>query len=724
LEQSKDKLLGAYLDKKKQKELLETSIKQRKENFEISEQVLKKNEKTKNENFEFIEKERKETEKLQLELDQKFDEGDDGLLELDEKQKKIYDLEKKNKNLEKQIEISHQKNLEIVKKSLETSVLKKSLEEQCIEREKEIKEILRERKKLKSKIEEEQKKFTSMEKKEEKQKKIIKESVNIENELKDTVYNLEKEYDELLNLINEDEKELRELVRDCDILQDGTNKANKNKKDQLEEIFKLQKEFNLLENLYQSYQKQIETNNQQIEELEAEKRAKSKECTELTSKCVTLEEELEIKEEEISEHQKNNSELKTRMRHQQILYESVKSDRLVYSKQLKDTNEEVMELKRRYKVMIQQISHMKEEIDFKEQRLTKEYFKSKELEKNCEALLKIQELLKTDFEKKDSNLKELVERIEELKSTIRILGLQKTKITDQLGLILSERDILSIQVIKRDEELKTLYEKLKIQKSILVKSKEQYKRRLEELHDLKGTCQALVGDIAKIKDNVKKVPELFRDVNALEKEFYTEKLKTKVLLEELQCPINVHKWRKLESTDGKLFEMINKIHALQKRLIVKNKDIADKEEILKQQEKVMHELKVYMSRQPSEFEVEMIEKMRDILKEKKQQVQMINTQISDFRQNFHQIQLEAQVKEKGLKILKNKIAHVKRQAIYNVDKDSFKKKNKTGNRTEEGNSRPKFLIKSLPKHVSGGFKMVNPKRKKESSNKENAVTFR
>ena len=682
--------------------------------------MLKKNEKVKNENFDFIEKKRKETEKLRLELDQKYMEGYDGMLELDEKKKIISELDKKNKNLEKQIEVSHQKNIEIVKKIYETSGLKKTLEEQGTERGKEIKDLLREKKDLERRIADETRSFQALEQRERRQKAHIGGAIERENELKDTVYNLEKEYDELLNLINEDEKELRELVRDCDILQDGTNKANRNKKEQQEEIFKLQKEYNLLDNLFQSYQKQIEANNAHIEELKVEKTAKSKELTELKSRCVTLEGQLDVREMQISNYQQSNSELKTRMRHQQILYESVKSDRLVYSKQLKDTNEEVSELKRRYKVMIQQISHMKEEIDFKEQRLTKEYFKSKELEKNCDALLKIQDLLKKDFGDKDANLKELVERIEELKSTIRILGLQKTKITDQLGLILSERDILSIQVIKRDEELKKLYEKLKIQKSILVKSKEQYKRRLEELQDLKVTSRALVGDIAKIKDNVKKVPELFRDVNALEKEFYTEKLKTKVLLEELQCPINVHKWRKLESTDGKLFEMINKIHALQKRLIVKNKDVEDREEILKQQEKVKYELKVYMSRQPSEFEVQLIGKMREILAKKKEQIEMISKQIGDFRQSYYQIQLETEVKEKGLKLLKNKIAHVKRQAIY--DRDAFKKK-PVADRNGL-NDRPKFLIRKKPKHVGGGFKMMNPKTKKEPSSQRNFILFR
>jgi hypothetical protein len=55
-----------------------------------------------------------------------------------------------------------------------------------------------------------------------------------------------------------------------------------------------------------------------------------------------------------------------------------------------------------------------------------------------------------------------------------------------------------------------------------------------------------------------------RDVHSLQKELIEEKLKVKALSEELENPMNVHRWRKLEGTESEAYEMITKIQTLQK----------------------------------------------------------------------------------------------------------------------------------------------------------------
>jgi hypothetical protein len=46
-------------------------------------------------------------------------------------------------------------------------------------------------------------------------------------------------------------------------------------------------------------------------------------------------------------------------------------------------------------------------------------------------------------------------------------------------------------------------------------------------------------------------------------------LQVKALSEELENPDNTHRWRKLEGLDPGTYEMVQKIQALQKRLISK-----------------------------------------------------------------------------------------------------------------------------------------------------------
>ena len=59
----------------------------------------------------------------------------------------------------------------------------------------------------------------------------------------------------------------------------------------------------------------------------------------------------------------------------------------------------------------------------------------------------------------------------------------------------------------------------------------------------------------------------------LSKELTEEKLKVKSLSEEIENPINVHRWRKLEATDSETYELMTKIHTLQKRLIAKTEEV-------------------------------------------------------------------------------------------------------------------------------------------------------
>ena len=50
----------------------------------------------------------------------------------------------------------------------------------------------------------------------------------------------------------------------------------------------------------------------------------------------------------------------------------------------------------------------------------------------------------------------------------------------------------------------------------------------------------------------------------------------RALSEELENPMNVHRWRKLEGSDPATYELVQKIHILQKRLIEKSEEVADK----------------------------------------------------------------------------------------------------------------------------------------------------
>lgn len=57
---------------------------------------------------------------------------------------------------------------------------------------------------------------------------------------------------------------------------------------------------------------------------------------------------------------------------------------------------------------------------------------------------------------------------------------------------------------------------------------------------------------------------------------HTTRVQVKALTEELENPLNVHRWRRLEGTDPQAYEMIIKIQTLQKKLTQKTEEVTNK----------------------------------------------------------------------------------------------------------------------------------------------------
>merc|ERR1712137_1371424 len=143
------------------------------------------------------------------------------------------------------------------------------------------------------------------------------------------------------------------------------------------------------------------------------------------------------------------------------------------------------------------------------------------------------------------------------------MGAQQKELEGVVG----ERDILGAQLIRRNEELALLYEKIKIQQSTLQKGESQYDERVKDVATLKSQIRAAKAEVSHAKTQVTNVESLKREVHHLHKGLLREESKAKALQEELENPMNVHRWRELEGSDPATYEMIMKVKSLQKLLI-------------------------------------------------------------------------------------------------------------------------------------------------------------
>lgn len=74
---------------------------------------------------------------------------------------------------------------------------------------------------------------------------------------------------------------------------------------------------------------------------------------------------LQLRQMRTNELEKNVSDWEAKLKQQQQLYESVRSDRNLYNKNLIEAQDEIAEMKRKLKIMNHQIEQLKEDITTK-----------------------------------------------------------------------------------------------------------------------------------------------------------------------------------------------------------------------------------------------------------------------------------------------------------------------------------------------------------------------
>ena len=110
--------------------------------------------------------------------------------------------------------------------------------------------------------------------------------------------------------------------------------------------------------------------------------------------------------------------------------------------------------------------------------------------------------------------------------------------------------------------------------------------------------------------------------------------------DELDKPLNVHRWRKLESTDIDTYELIQKIQSLQKRLIAKTEEVAEKDVLIQEKEKLYIELKNILAKQNGPEVTENLVKYQQSLKERSKQLKEMVGEISHFQSQAMEYKFE------------------------------------------------------------------------------------
>jgi len=384
-----------------------------------------------------------------------------------------------------------------------------------------------------------------------------------------------------------------------------------------------------------------------IYHLEKEREKFGAEASDASAKFAAVLEEVKLREMTILDLQKNISEGDNRLKQQQNQYEAVRSDRNLYSKHLIESQDEIAEMKRKFKIMNHQIEQLKEEIQQKDNALVKEHIEHTKAGKERESLKNDLDRLKKQVSCAETTLKNFETELAKLNHIINEADADRFQQKKEYDITINERDILGTQLIRRNDELALLYQKVKIQQQTVSRGEVAYRDKVEDLRVLHLKHSALRRELHIQKAQSSNLDVLRAEVYTLQRELLQDRTKVKALSEELEDPNNAYRWRKLQGSDPGTYEMLQKIQALQKRLISKTEEVVEKDLLIQEKDRLYVELKNILARQPGPEVTEQLSIYQQSLRHKTKSMKAMASELNMYQAqiNTHKFEMERLTRE-------------------------------------------------------------------------------
>eukprot|EP01006_Ploeotia_vitrea_P033977 TRINITY_DN65677_c3_g1_i1.p1 TRINITY_DN65677_c3_g1~~TRINITY_DN65677_c3_g1_i1.p1 ORF type:complete len:997 (+),score=196.90 TRINITY_DN65677_c3_g1_i1:78-3068(+) len=428
-----------------------------------------------------------------------------------------------------------------------------------------------------------------------------------------------------------DKKQIDDLTRERDILNKNYLKAQGSTNKQADWVLIKENQKRNLEQEIHGFERHAQKQRELIYQLQKETEAYEKDAEEAAHKYQKALEAVKTQSQVVQENQKAIADSETKRKQQQNLFETVLNERNLYSKQLLELHSEINEMRRKFRIMNHNITQLKDEIQQKEKSLVDEHIQHQKLEKEKKEYKTKINRHKQTIEASDKKIGQLAQEINKLNQIINEADAEKSKQKRDYENVMNERDILGAQLIKRNDELAQLYERIRIQQSSLNKGELQYRDRLMDIRNLRSKIRQLGVELHNVKTYISRIGDLKRDINVHNKQLNQERAKVKALADELENPLNVHRWHKLEGSEPQTYEMIQNIHKLQKQLIQKTEEVQNKEGLIAEKEKLFLELKGILARQPGPEVAEQINVYKESLKKKTMQHKSMEASLAHFQ---------------------------------------------------------------------------------------------
>ncbi|XP_047351046.1 cilia- and flagella-associated protein 58-like [Vespa velutina] len=534
------------------------------------------------------------------------------------------------------------------------------------------------------------------------------EKSKFEQEMKQAIINL-KNADHEITMYQkqqiEDKKQYEILTRDKNILA----RNNENLKEQIRAFEhdimvhnvsrkKLEREFN------NSIYREIELK-KEIETIEKERDKCNFQVRELVEKIDDYVSEIKVKQVEILDYNKRLVESDSKYRQQQNLFEIVRAERNTCQKSLMVAHDDIQEFKSKLQLTTQQIEQLKEEISMKEADLIKKDFVLGRVEAEKETLKVDLQSARKDISDLRREIDKMKQEEKRLRQTIHEADRDIARHKKDIDNVMNERNILGTQLVRRNDELCLQYNRMKILNGTLQRGKQQYNERLEDIRLLKLEVNKLRTEKVLLMKSINNTSDMRYEIFHLNRNLTRERLKVMALEEEMQTPLNIHRWRKLEFSDPSSYEMLSKIQLLQKRVIKMSALIIDKEKRVQDTEKLYINLREIMAKQPGPQITMALNKTQKALRDRGNKMKCLVSELNMYEVEIKEYKFDIERMSKEMCELKTKYYAQKRKL-------QKAKENKSKSLTEP-------ILPALPtkqkKFFGGGFNMTMPTPRSSSA---------
>ena len=389
----------------------------------------------------------------------------------------------------------------------------------------------------------------------------------------------------------------------------------------------------------------------------------------------TVTKEIKEKRVEIIGFQKQLMGTEGQLKHQQNFFEQVSSDRNLNAKKLLDSDLQIGEMKKHLSVINFQINGYKDDINTKEGACIKESEQNQRLKHDSDAIEREIATLKHQNTLASAYIFSQASEETKLDQFVKEAETELLRERCALQLLNNEKTQLKTQLTRRNDELVEVYSQIKSQQLNLYHGEVNYNDKIGELKRCHDSIIEKRKELAKTICKTNVIGELKRKLAYAQNQVNQEEMRVKVLRENLENPVNLHRWRKLEGSNPQVYEQLKFLQGLQKKLLEKSKEESAKQQEIEIKEQLYLHLKGIISKQVGPESMDHLNELAARLKAKRGQLRHMGTELNMYRAQVEEYKHSIGKYDAGLA---NNKKHFLRMYINQVKNSKSSKVNEAG----------------------------------------------